>query len=173
MESARDDALLQRKVVEDQADTIRSLQAQVQQLRESAQHSAEKDRDSARQVEYLSLQRRELQQSLDELHQQQSDWRDRDRDRKVRLLHARTAPHRARAHRPSFSLTMCALSLCAQQALVAQVDEQREEIRHLRKQIVCTLPNTEPRVSRSSATCLTLLLRACAFSCRSPRRRPH
>ena len=102
LESVRDELLLQKKVVEDQADSLRALQAQLQQLRTSSEQTSRRDGDHSRQLTYLTQQRDELQRRLEDLQmqqthwQEQSDaWREKDKQRRVRqrprtatLLHA-------------------------------------------------------------------------------------
>jgi FtsZ-binding cell division protein ZapB len=89
LERARDELQVQKKIVENAADTIRSLQAQVVHLKSEVQTS--KEAHSSREVQYLTQQREELQLKLDDLlvqqshwQDQQEQWREKDKQRRVR-----------------------------------------------------------------------------------------
>ena len=91
LDAVRDELLVQKKVVENQTDSLRSLQAQLQQLKTSSEQTARKDGDHNRQLAYLTQQRDELQRRLEDLQAQLAHgqeqlemWREKDRQRRVR-----------------------------------------------------------------------------------------
>ena len=90
LESLRDELAVQKKVGEAQAELVRSLQGQLVQVKLAAEQNTQRDGDGLRQVHYLTQQREELQQKIEDLllqqhhwQEQQEQWREKEKQRKV------------------------------------------------------------------------------------------